>query len=210
MSDTPAPITPQPSASDYHKKIRGPAANAQQLRGAHRPIDQIIVGERFRRHLGDLIPLAASMDELGLLQPIVIRPTACLSPVSAACAPPSGLAGRKFPSPSSNWTQIVRGEYAENCFRLNLTLSEAVAIKRALEPIEREAAKERQREGGRIGGKGSGKLPEASKGNAATRPRKRPAWRGAPWRRLRPSLMPPRPSRRSTASCSSTWTASGA
>jgi hypothetical protein len=38
----------------------------------------------------------------------------------------------------------------------------SVAIKRALEPIERGAAKERQRQGGRLGGKGSGKLPEAS------------------------------------------------
>ena len=63
--------------------------------------------------------------------------------------------------------QIARGEYAENTFRKDFTLSEAVAIKRALDPIEREAAKERQREGGRRGGKGSGKLPEASKGNAA-------------------------------------------
>jgi MT-A70 len=62
---------------------------------------------------------------------------------------------------------VVRGEFAENAIRKDFTLSEAVAIKRALEPIEREAAKERQRAGGRSGGKGSGKLPEASKGNAA-------------------------------------------
>ena len=38
---------------------------------------------------------------------------------------------------------------------------------RTLEPLEKAAAKERQREGGRRGGEGSGKLPEASKGNAA-------------------------------------------
>jgi hypothetical protein len=56
----------------------------------------------------------------------------------------------------------VHGEYAENTFRENFTLSEAVAIKRALEPIERAAAKEHQRQGVRLGGKGSGKLPEAS------------------------------------------------
>ncbi len=62
---------------------------------------------------------------------------------------------------------VVRGEFAENAVRKDFTLSEAVAIKRALEPIEREAAKERQREGGRSGGKASGKLPEASTGNAA-------------------------------------------
>jgi hypothetical protein len=36
---------------------------------------------------------------------------------------------------------VVHGEYAENTFRKNFTLSEAVAIKRALEPIERAAAR---------------------------------------------------------------------
>jgi hypothetical protein len=39
---------------------------------------------------------------------------------------------------------IVRGEFAENAHRKDFTLSETVAIKRALEPIERAAAKQRQ------------------------------------------------------------------
>jgi N6-adenosine-specific RNA methylase IME4 len=39
---------------------------------------------------------------------------------------------------------VVKGEFAENAHRKDFTLSEAVAIKRALEPIERAAAKERQ------------------------------------------------------------------
>jgi N6-adenosine-specific RNA methylase IME4/ParB-like chromosome segregation protein Spo0J len=63
--------------------------------------------------------------------------------------------------------EIVRGEFAENACRKDFTLSEAVAIKRALEPLEREAAKERQREGGRAGGQASGNLPQASTGRAA-------------------------------------------
>ena len=38
-----------------------------------RPIDSITVsGHRFRKDFGDLIGLAASMRELGLLQPIVV------------------------------------------------------------------------------------------------------------------------------------------
>ena len=37
----------------------------------------------------------------------------------------------------------MRGEFAENTHRKDFTLSEAVAIKRALEPMERAAAKER-------------------------------------------------------------------
>jgi ParB family chromosome partitioning protein len=43
---------------------------------------------------------------------------------------------------------VTRGEFAENAVRKDFTLSEAVAIKRALEPLEKITAKERQREGG--------------------------------------------------------------
>lgn len=39
-----------------------------------RPIDQIEIGERCRRDLGDIDALAKTIDELGLLQPIVITP----------------------------------------------------------------------------------------------------------------------------------------
>ena len=39
---------------------------------------------------------------------------------------------------------VVRGEWAENEHRKEFTLSEAVAIKRALGPVEKAAAKERQ------------------------------------------------------------------
>ena len=56
--------------------------------------------------------------------------------------------------------EIARGEFAENVCRKDFTLSEAVAIvKRALEPVEREAAKEWQREGGRAGSQASGNSP---------------------------------------------------
>ncbi len=37
-------------------------------------IDDITVGERHRRDLGDIAGLAASMAELGLLHPVVVRP----------------------------------------------------------------------------------------------------------------------------------------
>jgi len=39
-----------------------------------RRIDEIVVGERHRRDLGDIDALARSMADPGLLQPIVIRP----------------------------------------------------------------------------------------------------------------------------------------
>jgi ParB family chromosome partitioning protein len=41
---------------------------------ANLPLDQIRVGERHRKDMGDIAGLAASMAELGLLHPIVVRP----------------------------------------------------------------------------------------------------------------------------------------
>ncbi len=43
-------------------------------RPATQAVDEIVVGKRHRRDLGDIAELAANMGELGLLQPIVIRP----------------------------------------------------------------------------------------------------------------------------------------
>jgi hypothetical protein len=55
---------------------------------------------------------------------------------------------------------IARGEFAENTERKDFTWSEAVEIKRALEPLEKAAAKERQ---GERTDKLVGKLPTGSK-----------------------------------------------
>ena len=68
--------------------------------------------------------------------------------------------------------QIIVGEHAENVFRKNFLPSEAVAIARALAPIERAAARERQQEADRVRGKGgeaSGKLPQANGGRTRVR-----------------------------------------
>src|SRR5262249_32267222 len=58
----------------------------------------------------------------------------------------------------------VRAEHDENFVRKDFLPSEMVAIARALRPSETEAARQRLREAGRNGGKGSGKFPEASAG----------------------------------------------
>jgi N6-adenosine-specific RNA methylase IME4 len=131
------------------------------------PIEQIRVGNRFRKDLGDIAGLAKSIAEIDLLQSIVVRPDGRLIGGVRRFHAVKLLGWTEIPVRIVDLDAVVRGEYAENAERKDFTLSESVAIKRALEPIEREAAKERQREGGRSGGKGSGKLPEASKGNAA-------------------------------------------
>ena len=155
---------------------------------------------RARRQHGRAWPVAAGRRPAGRHADL---------PASAGCAPPSCSAGPTIPVTVVDLDDIVRGEFAENAYRKDFTLSEAVAIKRALEPIERAAAKERQREGSRTD-KRLGKLPQVQRATPPTRPPRRPAWRGARWRRPRPSSTPPRPSRRSSASCSPTWTAPAA
>jgi N6-adenosine-specific RNA methylase IME4/ParB-like chromosome segregation protein Spo0J len=131
------------------------------------PIDSIVVGERHRKDMGDIARIAASMGELGLLQPIVVRPDGMLIAGERRLHAAKALGWTEIPVNVVDLDAVVRGEFAENTCRKDFTMSEAVAIKRALDPLEKAAAKERQREGGRRGGEGSGKLPEASKGNAA-------------------------------------------
>ena len=58
---------------------------------------------------------------------------------------------------------VVRGEFAENAFRKDFLPSEIEAIRRAIEPYERAAAKERQRQHG-------GTAPGRSKHSAKLSP----------------------------------------
>jgi hypothetical protein len=166
--DTGASLNSIPrSPPEEHFVSSTTATNPSKSAASSLPISEIIVGERHRRDLGDIEGLAASIAKLGLLQPIVVRPDGIL------------IAGerRLHAAALLGWTEIlvnvidldavVPGEFAENTCRKDFTLSEAVAIKRALEPLEKAAAKERQREGGRRGGEGSGNLPQASTGRAA-------------------------------------------
>src|SRR6516225_7326040 len=127
------------------------------------PINEITVGERHRRALGDIAELAASIAEVGLLQPIAVTFDGHLIAGERRLRAVELLGWKTIPyTPIPiNLGQIVRGEFAENTCRKDFTLSEAVAIKRALEPLERARAKERM-----LSGKPSEKFSEGAKGNA--------------------------------------------
>jgi ParB/RepB/Spo0J family partition protein len=122
------------------------------------PIDRIIVGERHRRDLGDIAGLAASMAELGLLQHVGITPGGKLIWGERRLRAAKQLGWTDIAVNVVDLDDIARGEYAENIHRKDFTLSEAVAIKRALEPIERAAARERMAS--------PEKFSDPSKGNA--------------------------------------------
>lgn len=130
------------------------------------PIDKIIVGRRHRRDLGNLDGLKASIQDLGLLQPVVITSKGELIAGRRRLEACKALGWKTIPIHVVSLKEIARGEHDENVHRKDFLPTELVAIRRALEPEERKAAKTRIREGGRRGGQGSGKLPEASTGTS--------------------------------------------
>jgi N6-adenosine-specific RNA methylase IME4 len=118
------------------------------MSGGTMPIAAIHVGERHRKDMGDIAGLARSIADVGLLHPVVVAPDGTLIAGERRLIACRKLGWADVPVTEVDLDAVVRGEFAENAERKDFTLSEAVAIKRALEPREREAAKERQREHG--------------------------------------------------------------
>jgi N6-adenosine-specific RNA methylase IME4 len=124
-----------------------------------RAIDEIIVGKRHRRDLGDITSLAKSIDAHGLLHPVVVTPDGRLIAGERRLEAFKMLGRTEIPAREVDLEEIARGELAENVDRKGFLPSEIEAIRRTLEPLEKAAARERQ---GRPGGPRSGKLPEHS------------------------------------------------
>src|ERR1017187_5983243 len=108
------------------------------------PIDQIQVGFRYRKDLGDLRSLADSISEVGLLHPVVVTPEGRLIAGQRRLQACRQLGWTEVPVTSVDLLQAARGEAHENFARKDLLPSEIVALKRAIEPLERRAARERQ------------------------------------------------------------------
>jgi ParB family chromosome partitioning protein len=106
-------------------------------------IEDVIVGARFRKQLGDVEALAQSIEELGLLQPIAVDENSKLIAGHRRLEACKMLGWTEIPCHVVNVAEIVRGEYSENVQRKDFTPSELVAIKRALEPELRDEARER-------------------------------------------------------------------
>jgi ParB/RepB/Spo0J family partition protein len=113
------------------------------------PIADIKIGTRHRKDMGDIAGLARSIADVGLLHPIVIRPDGTLIAGERRLAAFRQLERTEIPVTVVDLAEIVSGEFAENAHRKNFTPTEIDAIRRALEPIEKQAAKERMSEGGK-------------------------------------------------------------
>lgn len=129
-----------------------------------KPIDSIKIGNRFRKKLGDIEGLAESIQEVGLLQPVVIQPDGTLIAGERRIVACKQLGWTEIPVHVINLENALRGEYVENFQRKDYVASEAVDIGKDLEPLEIEEARERQ--GTRTDLELSKKFLESEKGEA--------------------------------------------
>ena len=102
-------------------------------------LDAIQHGPRFRKDLGDIPALAASIRDIGLLQPIGVDSTLRLVFGGRRVAAYRELGRTSIPARIVSLDDIILGEFAENEMRKDFTVSERVAIARAIE--ERLAAR---------------------------------------------------------------------
>jgi ParB family transcriptional regulator, chromosome partitioning protein len=109
-----------------------------------RPVESILVENRFRKDLGDIHVLAKNIDEIGLLQPIVVTPDGRLIAGQRRHLAFKYLGKTEIPVHVVNLDEIIRGEFAENMHRKDFTASEISEIADAVEELERERAKKRQ------------------------------------------------------------------
>src|ERR1022692_5336883 len=123
----------------------------------HMKITDINIGSRHRRDFGDIPALAASIADVGLLQPPAIthdgnlsagmRRLEAVKQLGWAAVPVHIVAGL------DEALDAIRGQRDENIQRKSFSISEAVSVGREIERLEKLAAQERQQAGRKRGGK---------------------------------------------------------
>ncbi len=113
-------------------------------------IATIKVSGRHRKDVGDIDALCGSINEIGLLHPIVIKPDGTLIAGERRLAAYKKLGHDAIPvtiaETFDDLYRALRAERDENTCREPFKPSEAIAIGKLLEPFERDAAKARQGE----------------------------------------------------------------
>src|SRR5580765_8150257 len=94
-------------------ELKDREANPRKLEPqAHRdsmPVEAIRVGHRHRKDMGDLEGLATSISEVGLLQPIVVRPDGMLIAGKRRLRAAARLGWTDIPVTVVNLDAVVRG-----------------------------------------------------------------------------------------------------
>jgi ParB-like chromosome segregation protein Spo0J len=129
-------------------------------------ISEVKVGKRHRKDMGDIEGLAKSILDIGLIQPIVVKPDKTLIVGQRRLEAFKLLAKsnpryEKIPvnvaKTFDDLKKFLRAEADENTCRLNFTPMEAVAMGADVEKAYRPLAEEKQDEGRKTGGKAGGK-----------------------------------------------------
>jgi N6-adenosine-specific RNA methylase IME4 len=111
------------------------------------PISDIKIPSRHRKDLGDIKPLAASISEIGLLHPIVVRPDRTLVSGERRLKAVESLGWGEVPIRVVNGLdeilKALKAESDENVCRKDFSPSEAVEMGETIEAVEREEAKKR-------------------------------------------------------------------
>lgn len=110
-------------------------------------IDLVAVQDRFRKDFGDIDALAASIKELGLLQPIGIDSAYRLVFGERRLRAVKQLGMDKIKARFVNLDSLLKGELAENELRKDFTPSERVAIGEAIESEVKAEADKRMKSG---------------------------------------------------------------
>lgn len=121
-------------------------------------IEEIEIGERARTDLGDLTDLIKSIEDVGLIHPVVVTADRKLIAGGRRLEACRKLGMLRIPvSVAEHITDaagLLTAERDENTCRKDMTPSELVAIGRALERLKKPEAEARRREGNARGGRG--------------------------------------------------------
>lgn len=141
-------------------------------------IAEIKIGRRARKDPGDIQSLARSIEKTGLIHPIAVGPDGSLIAGFRRIEAFKLLGCDEIPhrviDNIDDAMKILQAERDENTERKPFNPSEALDLAERLEPLERKAAKDRQRNAGRSHGRGKAsiapdKLSEPIKGTASDR-----------------------------------------
>jgi N6-adenosine-specific RNA methylase IME4 len=113
-------------------------------------ISDIIIGERCRKAMGDIVGLANSIDSIGLLHPVVIDASDHLIAGERRIRAFQMLGRKSIPASVVDIPAIVRGELHENSIREDFRFKEVYSIYLAAAPAEIEAALARKAQGRKI------------------------------------------------------------
>ena len=118
-------------------------------------IDRIVVEDRHRSDLGDLGPLAESIESNGLMHPIVVTPDLRLVAGQRRLEACRKLGLSEVPATVvdglDDAAALLVAERDENTCRKDMTASEVYGLGKSLEALERPRARERMSEGGKGG-----------------------------------------------------------